>query len=165
MSARPLSQRKVDWPIVAFFLINLPFITYVVDLEQLVIADPGSFVYPAWPPAPLVDLVHWWARNFDPLQWARPMWWKMTIWIDVLFFGPFYAFGLYAYVKGKSWIRKPSLIYGATLCTIVTIILGEEFAGAHATPKPLMVFLANLPWLAMPVYIVWRMWPDREPFE
>lgn len=164
MSSRPLAQRKQDWPIVAFFLINLPFITYVVDLEQLVIADPGSFAYPPWPPAPLVDLVHWWARNFDPLQWARPVWWKMTIWIDVLFFGPFYAFGLYAYVKGKAWIRKPSLIYGATLATIVTIILGEEFAGAHATPRPFWVFLANLPWLVMPVYIIWRMWPDRDPF-
>ena len=164
MSALPFCTRKVDWPILAFYLLNLSFITYIVDLEQLVIADPGSFRYPAWPPAACVDLVHWWARTYDPLQWARPMWWKMTIWVDVLAFGPFYAAAIYATARGKAWIRKPSLIYAAALFTIVTIILGEELFGPHATPRRGMVLLANAPWLLMPVYIAWRMWPDRDPF-
>ena len=31
----PFSQRRVDWIFVSFFLINLFFITYIVDLEQL----------------------------------------------------------------------------------------------------------------------------------
>ena len=30
----PFSQRKVDWIFVSFFLINLFFITYIVDIEQ-----------------------------------------------------------------------------------------------------------------------------------
>ena len=34
----PISQRRVDLLFVAFFLLNFGFITYVVDLEQLVIA-------------------------------------------------------------------------------------------------------------------------------
>ena len=33
----PLKERPVDWIILAFFVINLGFITYIVDLEQLVI--------------------------------------------------------------------------------------------------------------------------------
>ena len=46
----PLSKRPGDIAILAFFLINILFITYIVDLEQLVIADPAHFTYPLWPP-------------------------------------------------------------------------------------------------------------------
>ena len=62
----PLRERRADWLFVGFFLLNATFITYVVDLEQLVIADTARFDYPLWPPAPLVDLVHWWGTSFDP---------------------------------------------------------------------------------------------------
>ena len=87
----PLRERRADWLFLGFFVLNATFITYVVDLEQLVIADTDAFDYPLWPPAPLVDLVHWYGRTFDPLLMARPPFWRMTIWIDVLFFGPFYV--------------------------------------------------------------------------
>lgn len=160
----PLSARKLDWIIIGFFLINLTFITYVVDLEQLVIDDPGNFEYPLWPIPPLVDLVHWWARNFDPLQWARPPWWRATIWIDVLFFGPFYAFALYAFIKGRDWIRKPAFLWSAVMMTNVTIIMFEEYAGPHATPAPLIVTAANLPWFLFPVLVIARMWKSEHPF-
>jgi len=42
----PISQRRLDLLFVAFFLLNFGFITYVVDLEQLVIADPARFTIP-----------------------------------------------------------------------------------------------------------------------
>jgi hypothetical protein len=97
----PLKERKLDYIFIAFFFVNLFFITYIVDLEQLVIADPSNFNYPAWPPPFLVDMVHWWGNNFDPLQLARPPWWNATIWLDAVLFGPFYAVALYAFIKGK----------------------------------------------------------------
>src|SRR5678815_1236940 len=123
---RPLGQRKLDWILLGFFFVNLTFITYIVDLEQLVIADPHHFDYPPWPPRVLVDLVHWWGDTYDPLQNARPPWWRATIWIDVLLFGPFYTFALYAYAKGKAWIRLPSLLWAAVMMTNVSIIMFEE---------------------------------------
>ena len=52
----PFSARKADWFFVGFFLLNLFFITYIVDIEQLIIPDPAHFQYPAWPPAPFVDM-------------------------------------------------------------------------------------------------------------
>jgi hypothetical protein len=163
-SVIPLSLRRVDLAILAFFFVNILFITYIVDLEQLVIADPAHFAYPIWPPGPLVDLVHWWGNTFDPLQMARPVWWKMTIWIDVLGFGPFYVAAIYAFIKGRDWIRLPSLLYSATMLTNVTIILGEEYAGPHATPHFPIVFLANLAWLVFPIVIIARMWRSETPF-
>lgn len=160
----PLSSRRLDYIFIGFFLINLSFITYLVDLEQLVIADPRNFDYPLWPPAPLVDLVHWWGKNFDPVLLARPAWWRATIWIDALFFGPFYGFALYAFIKGMDWIRLPSVIWASVMMTNVTIILFEELVGAHATPERVLVLLVNVPWLLVPVGVIARMWKSEHPF-
>jgi EXPERA (EXPanded EBP superfamily) len=162
--AIPLRRRPRDLLFVAFFLLNLCFIPYIVDVEQLIIADPAHFQYPLWPPAPLVDLVHWWGRTFDPLLLARPVWWKMTIWIDALGFGPFYTVALYAFLRGRDWIRIPTIIWASVLMTNVTIILGEELAGPHATPQPAMVILANLPWLLVPAAAIVRMTRRDHPF-
>jgi hypothetical protein len=160
----PLRERKLDVAILAFFLVNILFITYVVDLEQLVIADPYHFTYPLWPPAPAVDAIHWWGRTFDPVLMARPVWWKMTLWIDALGFGPFYVVAIYAFIRGKNWIRLPSIIYSAMLFTNVIIILGEERAGPYATPHFPVVLLANLPWLVFPIVIVARISRSPAPF-
>jgi len=154
----PLKERPVDIAILVFFWVNITFITYIVDVEQLVIADPYNFEYPLWPPPPFVDLVHWWGENYDPVLMARPAWWRATIWIDSLFFGPFYVVAIYAFTKGKDWIRVPSFIYASVMLTNVTIILFEEFAGSYPTPRPGIVFLANLAWLTFPMIIIARMW-------
>jgi hypothetical protein len=160
----PLARRRGDLLFIAFFLLNLGFITYMVDLEQLVIADPAHFAYPLWPPAPLVDLVHNYGKALDPLLLARPVWWRATIWIDALFFGPFYAVALYAYIRGRDWIRMPTVVWASVLMTNVTIILFEEVAGPSATPQLPLVILLNLPWLLVPIAALFRMWRNEHPF-
>ena len=158
----PLSKRPGDIPLIAFFLVNLFFITYIVDLEQLVIPDPSNFTYPLWPPPAMVDLVHWWGRTFDPLLLARPPWWLVTIWIDSLFFGPYYVFALYAFIRGRDWIRIPSIIYASVMLTNVTIILGEEIFGPHRSPNLPVVLLANAAWLIFPIYLIYRVTAIRD---
>jgi hypothetical protein len=160
----PLRERRMDLAFIVFFAINLGFITYIVDIEQLVIADPAHFSYPLWPPAVFVDLVHWWGRNFDPALMAREPWWRATIWIDVLGFGPFYAFALWAFVKGRAAVRTPALVWAGLMFANVTIILFEELLGAHRTPAPAVVIGANLPWLVMPWLVVARLWRGTHPF-
>lgn len=158
----PLRRRPVDLAFIVFFLVNATFITYIVDLEQLVIADPSHFDYPLWPPAPLVDLVHWYGTNIDPLLIARPAFWRMTIWIDVLLFGPFYFFAIYAFVRGRNWIRVPALVWSGTMMANVLIILMEERYGEWATGHLGLVLALNAPWLLTPLAMIWRM--RREPF-
>ena len=153
----PFSQRRVDWIFVGFFLVNLFFITYIVDIEQLTIPDPSNFRQPIWPPEPFVRLIHWYGGNFDPLLMARPQWWKMTIWVDPLFYGPFYAFAIYAFIKGRDWIRIPAFFYSGMMFMGVTIILGEEIAGPHATPHLPLVLALNLPWLLTPILLTLRL--------
>ncbi|HEX6797088.1 MAG TPA: emopamil-binding family protein [Ktedonobacterales bacterium] len=160
----PLARRRYDLIFAAFFLVNLCFITYIVDLEQLVIANPAHFTYPLWPPGPLVDLVHWWGRTFDPVLLARPVWWKATIWVDAALYGPFYVAAIYAFLRAKDWIRTPALVWAGMMLMGVTVILFEERAGPYATPQFGMVLAANLPWLLLPLAVIARMARSEHPF-
>jgi hypothetical protein len=160
----PLKERPVDYIYLAFFFVNLFFITYIVDFEQLVISDPVNFNYPVWPLPFFVDMVHWWGKTFDPLLMARPPFWKATIWLDAVLFGPFYIVAIYAFIKGKDWIRIPAFIFSSILFTNVFIICSEEVWGTnHALNLPL-VLLANAPWFLLPVFLVWKMWRNPFPF-
>lgn len=158
----PLRRRPFDYVFIAFLALNALFITYIVDLEQLVIADPANFSYPAWPPPPLIDLIHWYGSNYDPLLMARPPFWQMTIWIDVIFFGPFYFAALYAFIKGRNWIRVPALVWSGMMLSNVLILMFEEAYGDYPPPNLAIVLLANLSWFLFPLLMIWRM--RREPF-
>ena len=160
----PLRERPWDIGLLVFFFVNLTFITYIVDFEQIMVADPANFAYPIWPPAALIDLVHWWGRTFDPVLLARPPWWMATIWIDALFFGPYYAVAIFAFWKGREWIRIPTIVYASVIMTNVVIILSEEIWGAHASPELPIVLLANAPWLLVPLFLLFRMALRPHPF-
>src|ERR1700722_16235133 len=160
----PLSKRPVDIALIVFFCVNLFFITYIVDLEQLVIADANHFTYPAWPPAKMVDLVHWYGNNLCPVLFARPAWWWATRWVYSIFFGPFYALAIYAYWKGKNWIRFGSIVWASVILTNVSIILFEEVCGEHATPHLGRVLLSNAAWVIFPIMVMYRMWRSVYPF-
>jgi len=159
-----LKKRPVDYIYIGFFLINLLFITYSIDLEQIVIRDPSDFIYPLWPLPFIIDMVHWWGANFDPLLMNRPVWWQATIWLDVILFGPYYAFALYAFIKGKNWIRIPTLIIMPILLTNVFIICSEEIFGPVPAKNLLIVLLANASWFLFPVFLIWKMWKKEHPF-
>jgi hypothetical protein len=160
----PLKQRRIDYIYIAFFLLNLLVITYSIDLEQLVIKDPSKFQYPIWPLGFIIDYVHWWGNTFDPLLLARPVWWKATIWLDAVFFGPYYAFAVYAFIKGKDWIRVPTLIIMSILFTNVFIILSEEIWGTIAAKNLPIVLFANAAWFLFPAFLIWKMWKHPFPF-
>lgn len=160
----PLKERPLDIALLGFFWFNLIFITYLFDIEQLVIRDTSNFEYPVWPPAFIIDLAHWWGNNFDPALMARPPWWRATIWIDQLFFGPFYIFAIYSFTKGKEWIRIPSIIYASVMMTNVTIILFEETVGKYASDSLWAVYGANASWIIFPALIIYRMRDTCHPF-
>ena len=93
----------------------------------------------------------------------RPQWWKDTIWLDVIFYGPFYALAIYAFIRGKEWIRIPAIFYSGMMFADVFIILGEEIAGPHASPHLPLVLALNLPWLLLPFLLTLRLLPEH-PF-
>jgi hypothetical protein len=161
VSMKELLRRPLDLALVVFFLVNVFVITYQVDLEQLVIADPANFTYPLWPPRFSVDAVHWWGQNFDPVLLRRPVWWKVTIWMDVLLYGPFYVVAVYALLRDRPWIRTPMVLWSGLMLMGVAVIMGEEMFGPYRTPAPLIIWLANAPWIVFPLLALWRAWRTR----
>ena len=71
---------------------------------------------------------------------------------------------LYAWVKGKDWIRLPSIIWASIMFTNVFIILFDELHGIHAAPHPAAVVAANAAWLLVPFVVVARLWRSEHPF-
>ena len=156
----PASRHRAS----GFLRFQFALVSYVISLEQIVITNPASFVPPFWPPRAAIALIHWWEKTFDPLLWARPAWYRATIWIDVLLFGPFYAVAIYAFARGREWIRLPSVLWAGMMLANVTIILFDELLGAHASPHPMVVLAANASWLVVPMLVLWRMARKEHPF-
>ncbi|MBY9001300.1 MAG: DUF2781 domain-containing protein [Candidatus Heimdallarchaeota archaeon] len=173
---RKPSMKIIDIFLVVFFIFNFIFITYMFDLDQLIVLNhnqwltptlPIDFNYPVWPPKFIVDLNHWFGYNFDPALLDRPAWWRATIWIDVILFGPYYAVATFAFIKGKKWIRMPSIIWASVMLTNVTIILFSEFFDPLYAGNPYwwVVLLSNLLWILTPILVLVRMIKYPKTFE
>ena len=88
------------------------------------------------------------------------MWWKATIWIDVLFFGAVLrrSNGLHALREGaRLHPHSPAVIWASVMMTNVTIIMFEEIAGSFATPRLGVVVAANAAWFLFPILTIYRM--------
>ena len=81
----------------------------------------------------------------------------------MLFYGPFYAMAINAFLRGREWIRIPAIFYSGMMFADVFIILGEEIAGPHASPHLPIVLALNLPWLLLPILLTIRLWKEH-PF-
>ena len=122
---------------------------------------PTSLHTPIWPPQPCVRAVHWWGGYADPLVMARPVWFQVAIWLEVFVQAPFYVLAIYAFARQRNWIRIPAIVYATVLLTIMPIVLGEQYYGEHATPKPLLVTAVYSAYVVMPLLIIARVWsPD-----
>jgi hypothetical protein len=71
---------------------------------------------------------------------------------------------IYAFARGKSWIRLISIVWASVMLTNVSIILFEEIFGEHATPELGRVLLANAAWLLFPIIVLRRMWKSPSAF-
>jgi hypothetical protein len=160
----PLRDRRLDIVFMAFFIVNFAFITYIWDFECLSIANPNNFHYPMWPPKPFVDLVHWYGRKYDPLLMARPAFWRATMWNDLFLFGPFYACAIYAFAKGKDWIRIPAVLWSGMMLTNLLVILLEEWHGTMRTSHLSFILMLNAPWVLLPIAVIARVGFTPHPF-
>ena len=160
---RPPGKRApwtpADRLLVGWFVLGL-LITFLIDIEQVTVVDPAKYGQPGftppWPPEPCVRAIHWWARTADRLVLARPVWFRVAIWLEVLVQAPFYALAILAFMRGQSWIRLPALVYSSVLLTIMPIVLGEQLFGPHATSRPGLVLAVYAAYVIMPALVAWR---------
>ncbi|MHA1125066.1 MAG: EXPERA domain-containing protein [Candidatus Heimdallarchaeota archaeon] len=166
---RDVARKVLDIIILIFFFINIIFICYLFDIEQLVVsAEDHQYITdygfdewvaagmaPLWPPKFIIRLNHF-VGLFDQALMLRPTWWQATIWIDVILFGPFYIVGIIAFIRGYNWIRTPSIIWASMMLTNVTIIFIVEFV-EYFSPDWWKIVLANLLWILIPILVLLRM--------
>ena len=50
------------------------------------------------------------------------------------------------------------------MITIVIIILSEEIIGSYKSPALIVVLLDNLPWLIVPILLIYRMSVSEKPY-
>ena len=151
----PEHDRYHDHIIAGFYALAF-LVIYLIEIEQLIISDPVHFKYPVWPPGWLVDLTHWWGKEYHGALWARPAWYKATIWFDVCFSGPLYLAGIYAFQAKRKWIVYPALVHAVLLLLIVLFSACEEIYGVHAGDGKGVVLASMLLWAVVPAIIIRR---------
>jgi hypothetical protein len=182
-STLPLSERKYDWIFIIFFSVFV-FTSFAADMVNAIMRpDPESSYF--WARA----VYNLYAHGNDPLLIANPMFLRMMTAISAFLFGPFYIVLVFAFVKGKNWIRPFALVYAGMIVESMIVLLGVEFTGdlelfkvmgaggaksaealaeAGLTPSlkvinPGKFLLFNLPYKLLPIVLAVRMWRPK-PF-
>jgi hypothetical protein len=88
---------------------------------------------------------------------------RVTTAISGFVYGPFYLVLVYAFVRGRNWIRVPALIYAGAILHGMIEYTAWEFGIGPAPTRPLVFWAFNGPYALVPALLVWRMWRD-EPF-
>jgi len=158
MGAKPLRSRPLDVFLVACFgvfsissFVYEQFIIFGIDL-----AEATDVFGRTW---------HWYASSFDPVFLDPPLWLRIMCTIDGYVFGAFYPVFIYAFVRGRNWVRIPALIYGSAIVYSTLIYFGWEFldtANRAAANLP-VVILVNVPYTIVPLLLMWRV-RHPEPF-
>ena len=119
----PLKERKGDWFFIVFFSCFV-FTSFASDLVNAVSRpSPDSSYF--WARA-VYDL---YAVNNDPLLIANPIYMRVMCFLSAFVFGPFYLVLVYAFVRGKNWIRPLAFLYAGMILESMIVIIVAEFAG------------------------------------
>ena len=155
---RPLLQRPLDLVLVTFFSASVLY-GFLWSLPQ----GLGLPVAPDSPWPPLRALYDW-AVRVEPAHLDPPPSLIASCLLDGFVHAPFLLLLIYALVTGRAWIRIPAFVYAGSAVTNMFIYFWVTFLGAHP-PLDLAVYVPlNLPWLVMPLLLVWRM-RRPEPFD
>ena len=121
-----------------------------IDAEQVTVQDVNNYEDVSWPPRPVIQLVHWWGHQCDPALLQRSAIYQFFIWIDIFYFLPFYAAGIYAVVFAKRWLRDHLMLQSASIITTTSGILYANLCGPTPSPNPLMMLSGYFPYVLVP---------------
>jgi hypothetical protein len=171
----PLRDRRRDWFFIVMFAIFASS-SFLIDTANLISR-----------PSPDADYVmaryvyDSYASVIDPMVAANPRFVQIGVGtISALVFGPFYLVLIYAFVRGRNWIRLPAIFYAGMIVqgTVVYLavgILGDAPLLARACDGTCagftdyrftdvaMALVYNLPYIVVPPLLVARMW-RADPF-
>lgn len=153
-SVIPLSRRPYDWLFLAYFLVHIP-VTLCIDAQVL--------LPKAWFPALLQRAMQDWIRDYDDVVLrTAPLWFQSFIWIELICHVPYFFFAVYAFARGRNWIRTTTLVYSTAVITSMCVILPEAWSQSFAplNTKLALVSIYGI-WLLMPILLMARVWNER----
>ncbi|HLK11550.1 MAG TPA: emopamil-binding family protein [Candidatus Binatia bacterium] len=121
-----------------------PYITFGIDLTRA--TDPLGR---AW---------YFYARSWDPLFLAPPVYLRVMTGIDEWIFGPMWLALIHAFLRRRAGIRRPALLFcGAIIYSTLVYFLVEFVSEGHRA-NLVMVTAVNAPYTLVPCVLAWRMW-------
>jgi hypothetical protein len=165
-----LRERRRDW----FFVIMFSLFALTSALSDTVNTVGRPDPHSAWFMARFL-----YNAGTDSLLIANPRFVQVTVgWVSALLFGVFYLVLIYAFVRGRHWIRLPAVFYAGMVVMGTGVYLAVGLLGDaplfHLACGPDSAYdykfvdaaksLAfNLPYPLVALLLVVRMWRDR-PF-
>ncbi len=124
-----------------------PYITFGVDLARAT--------------GPLGRAWYFYARSWDPLFLEQPAYMRVMTGIDEWVYGPMYLVLIYAFVRRRTWIRVPALLFSGAVIYSTLVYFLTEFVSEGHRANLAMVTVVNIPYTIVPCVLAWRMWrPD-----
>ncbi|XVF43393.1 hypothetical protein PTKIN_Ptkin02bG0036600 [Pterospermum kingtungense] len=92
-------------------------------------------------PEVLVRLKQRYAEEYqDYLMVEKPHFFVALVWLELVFQWPLVLLNIYGILASKPWFNTTCLIYGASVITAMTAILGEMLGSKKASDKLLKMY-------------------------
>jgi hypothetical protein len=165
----PLRERRPDWFFVVIFAI-FASTSFLFDTANM-IGRPNPHSR-----NPLARFIYDFAAGIDPVLIANPRFVQLTVgFVSALLYGTFYLALIYAFVRGREWIRLPAIFYAGMIVMSGGLYLGVEALGDaplfalacgpgpgsgfdYKSPSMPMSLAVNGPYPLIALLLVARMW-------
>ena len=99
----------------------------------------------------------WYGRRLDPLFLANPQWLRVMSGISAWLFGPLYLALAWGFWRGLDAARGPALAWAVAMVYAMVVHLWMELFGPQPSPRPALMLLVYLPYLALPFVVMARL--------
>lgn len=96
----------------------------------------------------------------DPLFGQMPFYVWALMAVSLFVFGPMDVLVVYAFARGRSWIRVPGLLFAGSQMTAMTLYFLVEAFGTLPPVSWPTVIAANAPYLLLPALLAYRLTRD-----
>jgi len=153
-----MTRHRLDYLFLPFFLVGIVYSALFSLPEALGV--PVSSDSP-WPP---LRALHTWAVEQEPQHLDIPPALQATILYDGFVQLPLLivlTIGLWT-LKPWPWLRTLGLVYAVSAVVNMYFYFMQTFLGPDSPPHLATYLPLNLPWLIVPMLLVYRCWPRRD---
>ncbi|KAB2041525.1 hypothetical protein ES319_D02G153300v1 [Gossypium barbadense] len=119
----------------------LLLVAFMVMLVAGPLIDAQLVLPEATFPEVLVRLKQQYAEEYqDYLMVEKPHFFVALVWLELIFQWPLVLLNIYGILASKHWFHTTCLIYGASVITAMTALLGELMGSQKASDKLLTVY-------------------------